>query len=123
MATLSALEKRIETNRKYVLTHKPILADIKAKIKAKQRSEFKPKNKSVCVVCGKHKTITQAHHIYPLSKQKNDVKNHNYVWLCPNHHKIVHLAIAGESFDETDVKKSKITKIAKGECNEIIKYN
>lgn len=73
------------------------------------RKEFKQltKNKECCCVCGKYKYISEAHHIYPLSIQVlNGVKKpiQDFVWLCPTHHKIIHMVISkGSIFNFIDI--------------------
>jgi len=73
------------------------------------RKAFKPTGKTVCAICGEHDSITDAHHIYPLSMQFDDgveLPIQDYVWLCPNHHKYIHLSISknghknGEKFSD-----------------------
>jgi hypothetical protein len=47
-------------------------------------------------VCGKFSAIAHAHHTIPLSTQfEHGVKNpiDQHVWLCPNHHAILHALI------------------------------
>ena len=63
------------------------------------RKAFKPKKKKCCFVCNKHIDIVEAHHVYPLSMQAKQIQgnlsidpDNTYVWLCPNHHKYIHLA-------------------------------
>lgn len=60
------------------------------------RRFFQPGDRAPCVVCGKFKVIAQAHHIVPLEQQYDDgyeVPDQRYVWLCPNHHELVHVFI------------------------------
>ena len=53
-------------------------------------------DKKPCYICNKHKPITESHHLTPLSMQHKyrviEV-DHSFVWLCPNHHRLVHRAI------------------------------
>jgi hypothetical protein len=61
---------------------------------AAARKDFVPSPRAPCVVCGKFKGITQAHHVVPLARQCDllfEKPDHEHVWLCPNHHAIVHL--------------------------------
>jgi hypothetical protein len=47
-------------------------------------------------VCGKFKSITQAHHLVPLGEQfdrKFEAVSHEHEFLCPNHHTMLHLWI------------------------------
>lgn len=60
------------------------------------RIQFSPTDRKECFVCGKFKSITQAHHVVPLAAQFDrgfDEPDHEHVWLCPNHHVIVHLLL------------------------------
>ena len=64
----------------------------------KARREFSPGERTACYVCGGYKDITEAHHTIPLYWQYDSgfiEPYHHAIWLCPNHHKIVHLC--GES--------------------------
>jgi hypothetical protein len=57
------------------------------------RGLFAPGERRDCQVCGMHKQIAQPHHIYPLAMQFWDGLNEpiqDFVWLCPNHHAIIH---------------------------------
>ncbi len=59
-----------------------------------RRKEFKPSERCSCFVCGSYKSVTEAHHLIPLHWQYDNSINppiHDHVWLCPTHHKIVHL--------------------------------
>ncbi len=65
------------------------------------RKEFKWKLESIesehCAVCGKYKMIVEGHHTTPLYLQFKagfDRAIHDYEWLCPNHHKLVHLYLS-----------------------------
>lgn len=60
------------------------------------RSSFRPSDRQTCEVCGKYKSLTQAHHVIPLSAQAAKGRmsiNHKHVWLCPTHHAAVHVLI------------------------------
>ena len=121
---LTQLEKRAKRNIQKAKRNKLELQQVKQQLKSLARRSFKPKGKQDCLVCGKYKDIVSAHHITPLKTQKNrDVLNHDYVWLCPTHHKLVHLAIDGKDFRETTEMKNKIIEISKGECYEINKHD
>lgn len=57
------------------------------------RASFKPVDRDNCAVCGMYKEISQAHHLLPLDIQYEiGLRDacHKFVWLCPNHHAIVH---------------------------------
>jgi hypothetical protein len=74
---------------------------------AAARLEFTPRARESCFVCGKFKSITQAHHVVPLGEQFDhgfQVADQEHEWLCPNHHVILHLWI-----DEriTDVQRGR----------------
>jgi len=61
------------------------------------RAEFRPGKRQPCKICGKWKGIAQAHHVFPLAEQFDDgvsVPDQTFVWLCPNHHSVVHLIMA-----------------------------
>jgi hypothetical protein len=63
---------------------------------AAARRFFNPGDREPCRVCGKFQTIAQAHHLIPLEAQFDKgvrVPNHDFVWLCPNHHEVVHMFI------------------------------
>lgn len=54
--------------------------------------------REVCFICGKHKSITQQHHVNPFKNIKTHVKYHGHyksklIWLCPNCHIYVHKTI------------------------------
>ncbi|MGC2775138.1 MAG: hypothetical protein WA418_05795 [Bradyrhizobium sp.] len=64
------------------------------------RQYFETCERQHCHICGKFKGITQAHHVIPLSVQYDRgfrSPNQEFVWLCPNHHVMVHLYILGDS--------------------------
>lgn len=63
---------------------------------AAARKAFSPGPRADCVVCGKYRYLTHAHHLYPLGQQYEDGVmgvDQSHVWLCPNHHAVVHLLI------------------------------
>lgn len=65
---------------------------------AAARRLFVPGERDVCHVCGKFKSIAQAHHVVPLTEQYDrgfKYPDPEHVWLCPNHHAMVHLFIIG----------------------------
>lgn len=46
-----------------------------------------------CDVCGHYAGLTHAHHIIPLAEQHErgfERPDHTHIWLCPNHHALVH---------------------------------
>lgn len=58
------------------------------------RQLFRPGERQPCFVCGNFKSITQAHHVVPLTAQYDrgfEVPDCEHVWLCPNHHAMIHL--------------------------------
>lgn len=70
-------------------------------LKAKNiRKGRKKRDREPCFVCGKHRSITQEHHILPL-KHCAEILNRNIaekidvplIWLCPNCHAYVHKLI------------------------------
>lgn len=67
---------------------------------AAARLTFAPGEREPCHVCGKFKSIAQAHHVVPLAAQFDrgfPVPDHEHVWLCPNHHTIIHIFIGPEN--------------------------
>lgn len=61
------------------------------------REAFAPGARDNCAVCAKYSYLTHAHHLYPLAQQYEDgvmAVDQRYVWLCPNHHALVHLLIS-----------------------------
>jgi hypothetical protein len=71
---------------------------------AAARRDFLPSLRAPCIVCGKHRAITHAHHLIPLAQQYDrgfGEPNHRHVWLCPNHHVVVHAFIdSGEAIQQ-----------------------
>jgi hypothetical protein len=66
---------------------------------ASARLLFEPRPREARFVCGKFKSITQAHHLVPLAKQFDrglETASHAHEFLCPNHHAILHLWIDGD---------------------------
>lgn len=73
------------------------------------RRFFEPGNREPCAVCSKFRVITQAHHIVPLEAQFDSAyrtPDHRYVWLCPNHHELVHIVIGGAERRKTALATS-----------------
>jgi hypothetical protein len=63
---------------------------------AASRRIYSPGDRQPCYVCGKFRSITQAHHVIPLTAQYDrgfKLPDQESVWLCPNHHTMVHLHI------------------------------
>ena len=78
------------------------------------RREFKPGDRQHCHVCGKYKSITQAHHVYQLSNQdQRFTADHTHVWLCPNHHVLVHALLRANDFTSvvTDMDEKELIKV------------
>jgi hypothetical protein len=98
-----------EDDRKYILRLIEI-EDLKAEREAAgprerdiwimaSRRIFAPGPRQPCCVCGKFKSISQAHHVVPLATQYDrgfKYPDQEHVWLCPNHHAMVHLYIPGD---------------------------
>jgi hypothetical protein len=60
------------------------------------RRDFQQSRRATCQVCGRFFDLTQAHHLIPLTAQYDrrfEVADHDHVWLCPNHHAILHRMI------------------------------
>ena len=63
---------------------------------AASRQIFDPDERQPCCVCGKFRSIAQAHHVVPLAAQYDRgfrLPDSEYVWLCPNHHTMLHIII------------------------------
>jgi hypothetical protein len=73
------------------------------------RAEFKDLIRGVrkpCAVCGAHIDFVHAHHCFPLSLQfecGTDEPIHEYEWLCPVHHKYVHVLLSGYLLGSRDL--------------------
>lgn len=64
------------------------------------RQLFAPGEREPCWVCGRFKSISQAHHVVPLTAQYDrgfKYPDQEHLWLCPNHHTMAHLFIQSES--------------------------
>jgi hypothetical protein len=60
---------------------------------ARMRARSRRLGRRPCFVCGKFARITQAHHVCPLSEFSDAIdtgKKFSIVWLCPNHHVMLH---------------------------------
>lgn len=60
---------------------------------ATARLAFDPGPRCPCAVCLQYGSITEAHHIYPLSLQFDDglaQPVQEFCWLCPTHHSLMH---------------------------------
>lgn len=98
----------------------------------KARSSFAQyKNiRKPCAVCGKYQALTEAHHIYPLAWQYDNgllEPNHDHLWLCPTHHKLVHLNIkshlkSNQSLNMKDTPIEEIDAIHEISALTIAKY-
>jgi ParB-like nuclease domain len=88
---------------------KRINQSLKDKWIKQARKGLVTKNRKNCMICGKYRNITESHHLYPLHLQYDDgikLPIHDYIWLCPNHHKLVHRCIDTEGeFLERHVNK------------------
>lgn len=59
-----------------------------------------------CAVCSKHIDFVHAHHSFPFSLQFEcgvDEPIHDYQWLCPVHHKYVHVLLSGHLLGSRDL--------------------
>lgn len=64
---------------------------------ASARLGFSPGLRQSCAVCGKYKSLTEAHHVVPLGLQFEAGATdpiQEYRWLCPTHHAAEHVIIA-----------------------------
>lgn len=76
-------------------------AEIEVQIRAamKQiRSWDKDSQPCDCFICGQYKVVAELHHVVPVRElaekiviDRQQLKTVAYVWLCPNHHRLVHL--------------------------------
>src|SRR5690606_38279153 len=61
------------------------------------RKAFRPEDRFWCAICDGYDDITHAHHVLPLSRQF-DIglvePEQTHVWLCPNHHILVHIYLS-----------------------------
>lgn len=63
---------------------------------AAARLKFDPGPRECCAICGKYKSLTEAHHIVPLSLQFEAGAIdpiQEFRWLCPTHHAAEHVLI------------------------------
>lgn len=73
------------------------------------RAEFSTYLRSArqaCEVCGQHREFVHAHHSFPLALQYEcGVVDaiHDHQWLCPGHHKDVHIFLSGYLLDARDM--------------------
>jgi hypothetical protein len=59
---------------------------------------FQPSDRQPCIICCKFRVLAEAHHVIPLEAQYDrgfTEPDHRHVWLCPNHHQLLHVYIAG----------------------------
>jgi hypothetical protein len=73
------------------------------------RAEFEDwvrEKREPCAVCKRHIEFVHAHHSFPLSLQFEcgiDEPIHDYQWLCPIHHKHVHILLSGYLLGSRDL--------------------
>jgi hypothetical protein len=72
------------------------------------RAEFKDliRKREPCAVCGKYIQFVHAHHSFPFSLQFEcavDEPIHDHQWLCPVHHKYVHVLLSGHLLGSRDL--------------------
>lgn len=63
---------------------------------AAARVAFDPGRREPCRVCGKYRSLSQAHHVVPLAIQYDmgvAEPDQQAVWLCPTHHAAIHILI------------------------------
>lgn len=68
--------------------------------------QFEREQQEPCAVCEKYIDFVHAHHSFPLSLQfECGVENviHDYQWLCPVHHKYVHVLLSGYLLGSRDL--------------------
>jgi hypothetical protein len=89
------------------------------------RKAFRPGDRLWCSICDGYEDITHAHHVLPLSRQFDlglRTPDQEFVWLCPNHHILVHIylstgrlaSLGGEKIWEPDKgwEKNGILRVA-----------
>lgn len=78
------------------------------KLRKKNNHNRAPINQSnknrKCVICG-FSTVTHLHHIIPVSEGGLS-KNDNLVYLCPNHHEIVHKGLISKKEFENYINQN-----------------
>lgn len=70
------------------------------------RALFDPSERQACHICGQFQATAQAHHIIALADQYDrgfKKPDHDHVWLCPNHHIVIHRFLSGADLGETAV--------------------
>jgi len=113
--SLTKLELLFLKNKEFIDTQKLIINGLQMRKVSDSRRTFKPVDKKPCYVCGLYKEIAQAHHLIPLCTQKdNIIKNHEYVWLCPSHHKLVHRCIDGSPITDSVENTKVLISLSKG---------
>lgn len=73
------------------------------------RRHFSPGVRQPCVICKRYRSITQAHHVTPLSLQLSRgyvEPDQKFVWLCPTHHTAVHVLFSS-------VKRASVEEIGR----------
>jgi hypothetical protein len=78
---------------------------------------FAPGERQPCFVCGKFKSITQTHHVIPLTAQYDrgfEYPDDEHEWLCPSHHIMAHLFIPSDdrSYEPSALRRSGATLAA-----------
>lgn len=102
----------------------------------KRLREITPaKTREACFVCGRYKAITHLHHLVTVSEMADFIIRHSLysvrvylptVWLCPNHHAILHAIYSNKS---TDDKVDALRELSEGErmkyheIEQLIDYN
>ncbi len=85
----------------------------------KQLRGNKPKQKESCFICGEHQLVTESHHLFSVAEYADKIIERELfeleipnplVFLCPNHHRYLHLVKKGTAltllgFSDTEVKK------------------
>jgi hypothetical protein len=85
-ATMGAVSKKMDGER----------AQRKKAWIAAARIVFDPGKRKPCFICGRFRSVAEAHHVVPLGKQFDlgfEVADHEHEWLCPSHHTVLHLWI------------------------------
>lgn len=68
------------------------------------RALFDPSERAPCHICGQFQATAEAHHVIPLADQYDrgfKKADHEHVWLCPNHHKVIHRFLSAPDIGET----------------------
>ena len=86
------------------------------------RASFSASKRDSCKVCGRFKSLSQAHHIVPLAVQFDrgfDRPDDEHEWLCPTHHAAVHILIGQAKAKQTRASAACIALVNDMELEEL----